>query len=518
MKKKIVLFFLFLLTPQLLSSNSHLSNKNICKTNPNIFNINTIKDTRIQNIEIDIQDYRKWTVNGLRVLIGNFRWVSEKYKKRFPANIVVNFDDGLKCKYSAKVRHSGNQKDHVELKENSINQSIDVHLNAGNILGISKFKLLLKHTRGNYVDEIILTKLLREFNYISPRTNFINVTVNGIKTERIFQEKPGQITLKYHLRAEEALFESDERFVFRLAEKLPDNNLSNWSLGMVPLIEDGINSMLARHTNKDFIAKEKNKKSSFETLTNLNYIYLVYSNSYKNKKNNYFYGDYTFDNKLLGFGKSDNIMKLDIYNLLVSAANGHHSLSANNRKFYWNKEMNFFEPVNYDNNANIEFKSLKLIPPFTKKTEEAFDILDRMLKNLDANKFKKELYLSGLDLSEKIIDDKMSTLRSNLKKLRIMYNNYIKNSEAEDQLADLEDELFNKYFISTKKIDPNIRIVKYNSDSDIFESCLDFKECKNTKLTNENILDLLSGRLEIDKKEYQFFGSVDKKSKLLLTK
>ena len=42
-----------------------------------------------------------------------------------------------------------------------------------------------------------------------------------------------------------------------------------------------------------------------------------------------------------------------VHNILMQATNSTHGLAANNRKFYWNPIENYFEPINYDSNANI---------------------------------------------------------------------------------------------------------------------------------------------------------------------
>ena len=69
--------------------------------------------------------------NSLNILIGNFRWIPKKYKKRFKADILVEYSNGLKCNFKATIRNNGNQKDHIALKDNSIIQSINVHLTTG---------------------------------------------------------------------------------------------------------------------------------------------------------------------------------------------------------------------------------------------------------------------------------------------------------------------------------------------------------------------------------------------------
>ena len=36
----------------------------------------------IKLIEIDTKNYRKWTVNGIRILTSRYRYVEDKYKKK----------------------------------------------------------------------------------------------------------------------------------------------------------------------------------------------------------------------------------------------------------------------------------------------------------------------------------------------------------------------------------------------------------------------------------------------------
>ena len=68
------------------------------------------------------------------------------------------------------VRHSGDAKDHISLKDNSITQSLDIILDVGHIRGITRFKLYRPNVRGELIDEIIQTEILRNLNYLAPRT------------------------------------------------------------------------------------------------------------------------------------------------------------------------------------------------------------------------------------------------------------------------------------------------------------------------------------------------------------
>ena len=67
-----------------------------------------------------------------------------------------------------------------------------------------------------------------------------------------------------------------------------------------------------------------------------------------------------------------------LVNLFMQSTNSHHALSASNRKFYWNSIENYFEPINYDSNANINNDiSIGILRyPFSKNLFTAFDKLE----------------------------------------------------------------------------------------------------------------------------------------------
>ena len=159
-------------------------------------------------------------------------------------------------------------------------QSIDVHLKTGHIHGITKFKLLRPNTRGNFKDEILLTELLREFNYLAPRTSYVDAKINDVESKMLFQEKPSNELLEFNKRKEGPIFEGDERYMFRLAKDVPDNNLSNLSIGMLPLVEKGINTMLARQINSEFNKNKEHSIISYNSLSKLNLVYLLYTNTH----------------------------------------------------------------------------------------------------------------------------------------------------------------------------------------------------------------------------------------------
>ena len=73
---------------------------------------------KIKIITVKVDEYRNMTRNSINILIGNFRWIPKKFKKRFDANIIVKFENDLTCNFRARIRHNGDQKDLISLNGN----------------------------------------------------------------------------------------------------------------------------------------------------------------------------------------------------------------------------------------------------------------------------------------------------------------------------------------------------------------------------------------------------------------
>ena len=163
----------------------------------------------------------------------------------------------------------------------------------------------------------------------------VDVRINEANSFMIFQEKAAKELLEFNKRREGPIFEGDERFFFRSVEKLPSNQKSNWDIGVVPLMNNSVKHLLARQVNTNIMQKSKGlNEMSFNSSTNLNLIYLYYSNKFQDGTNNFNYFDYDLDNTLLAMFEPKNILKLDAYNLLIQSTNSQHGLAVNNRKFF----------------------------------------------------------------------------------------------------------------------------------------------------------------------------------------
>lgn len=464
----------------------------------------------IEKIEIDTKNYRKWTVNGVRILTNRYRYVDDRYKKRFDSIVSITFKDNTKCVYDARIRHSGDEKDHISLLDNSITQSLDVHLKNGNIRGITKFKLLRPKVRGILEDEIFLTEILRNLNYIAPRTIKVLARVNKLETIMLFQEKAAKEMLEFNKRREGPFFEGDERFFFKKVDKLEDNHISGWSIGVVDLMNQNAKHMMAKQVNSELISKSRGHKlMSLDSTSKLNFVYLYYASRFQDTLNKFNYMEYDLDNSLLALFDKSKTQKLDEYNLLIQAVNGHHGLAVNNRKFFWNSIENYFEPINYDSNANIK---LGISPgqvrlPISEEFFNSFQSLKSKLQNLNKKKLSTNLQLSGLSIDEKNISDKINQIVKNINQLEKNYLNLDKELIEHNKFRKIK-EIADNYRKNLKKSEIDLTLIKYSPDKEELNECKNFLEnCEFFNISDENLTALLEGELTLGKKSYQYYGT-----------
>ena len=516
MKKIIFFLIIFLIFCNKSFFNTNASSEFISPFCENKINQNYIENfdkLRIKKIEIDNNNYRKWTVNGIRIITNNSRFTPEKYKKRFNAKILVTYENNIQCIFRGRIRHSGDAKDHIRLQGNSIIQSLDVHLDNGHIRGITKFKLYLPGVRGVMADEILQTEILRNLNYLAPRTIKVNVRINQVQSDMTFQEKSAKELLEYHNRREGPILESDQRFFFKLVENIPDNQLSNQSVRTPQLRSKSIKAMLAKQLNPEIIFKSENHKMmSYNALTNLNLIYLYFSNKFQDQKNNFQHFDYDLDNNLLGFFNSEHILKLDIYNLLMQATNSQHALGVSNRKFYWNSIESYFEPIVYDSNIDISRSaptttSALFRLPISKQFYKAFDLLEKKLINLDLNQIHNNLKHSGIDLPKADLIMKINKIIFNLNAIKKAYLNMDNEIVNYNHFKLIDNNIFTKFNETLNEINPNVYLVRHNQDNGQLERCkIYLKMCEDYPFSSDNIADLLGGEFVLNKKIYQYLG------------
>lgn len=518
MKKKFFFFYFLVLNLIIFSlgaKETNLSGLTTCDFKVTKNNLKEYNDTKIRSIDIKVDDYRKWSKNNIKIITSPGRYILEKYKKRFKAKLTVFFEDDTKCVFSSKIRQSGDEKDHIGLYQNSIIQSLDIQLIDGNIKGITTFKIYKPETRGNHTDEIIQTQLLRNFGYLAPRTMNVKIDINGNKSEMLLQEKAAKELLEHNNRREGPILEGDEKFFWKVVRDIPDNNKSNWDMGLPFLLNKSSKAMLPKSTNSKLILRSnEHMKMFFRALDNLNLVYLNWGNTFQNEKNKFFFSDYDLDNFLLSMQNEEFIQKLEIYNLLMQATNSQHGLAVPNRKFYWNSINNYFEPINYDSNPNIDVEfsnTTNNLPrlPVTKNYLKSINTLFVKLKNINYDQLLTQLNASGLSINNFELEKKINKVILNLEKVKEKYLTLIDDDLISYNSYKKSENLYSNFFDALKEINPDTYIIKnIDVDDNNFYRCkIYFEDCSEFKLKNTDIVKLFEGGLSIKGKKYQYVAN-----------
>ncbi len=479
----------------------------------------------IKLIDIKVNDYRGWQVNNIRILTNNSHVIPDKFKKRYKAKIKIFFSDNTECAFQAKIRTQGDLKDHIFYKDGQVYQSLDVGLEDGHINNITKFKLFLKGTRGVEEDEIFMTELLREFGFLAPRTEIIDVRINNEKIKMLFQEKISKELLEYNKRREGPILEGDEKYMMNFISKVKNNPGVNWA-EIFRLSDLGTKIQLSKQTNSSWSVKNDTFTTiSLEAIKKLNFIYLVYLNSYQDEKNNYSFLDYNLDNSLLAENNSYNLNKLNVYNNLLIAANGNHGLYVHNRKFYWNSIENYFEPIYYDGEFDLKKKIEVLHYPLSLNYNQSIDSTIDLIKSVDKKKLILDLKSRNLVLSDKKLNEKLNHLIKNLTSLKKIFNEKNEDELSYNLTSYKKKELFSNYVNNLAKQNIKYKFVKYQYDEKKSKSYIqvceiDINDCNQSMdLDLRMKRNLLEGKLKIKGYNYQLVANgttLEKYKKIIL--
>ena len=477
---------LFIILAILLSSSLKAENNNtFCFKNDNPkFN----KIVLPNKISINVNKNKKFQTNNLKIITST-DLIKKKYKKRFSGQVKIFYNDVV-CEYKASIRIHGDFKDHLKLVKGNINQSLDIHLKEGNINGITKFKLFLPETRKNPNEEILITEIYRSLNILAPRTFFINVDNQSNNYLALFQEKTEKEFLEFNNRKESVILEGDERFIFDI-----DDENFGWNSKLISL---------ARISNEKLFDNSKNyKEILLVSLSIMNKFYLSTKNYYQH------YGLFDYDSSKIDdkyLDRSslfDQKLKFSIFNSLIFATNSQHALVPHNRKFYWNREYQTFEPIYYDGNIDINkalnIESFPKKKIFFKDVKDTLDLLNLLDNKLLFNKIKKSFNI--VDISINQINLKIDKIKSNL--------NQIINLDIQDihKTPINELDIYNNNLVNYfKRIeDYKISLVFIDKKLKDFYEC-SLSRCNLIKLDKHQFKLLINGNLKKNNNLYQFVG------------
>ena len=509
---KLFLSIIIILFPQKVFTDT-----NDCKINS--FDSQNFK--RLDKIEINTIENRKFQLNNIKILTDIRRTILPKFKKKYLSNILVFYSNGDKCQLQGFIRQNGDLRDHIRLVDGKVHQSLDVSLINGNINGIVKFKLLLNDTRGVKEDEIIITELLREIGFISPRSSLVDAEINGAKSEMIFQEKSVKELLEFNLRREGPILEGNDKFIFKFQSQVLRDGIF-WNAEMAEAADKGIALQLARLSNSNWSMKSLNHfEISFKALSKLNKIYLTFLSNYKNKTNNFNYNEYSLSNEMLGVSENEHIKKLNHFNIILHAAGADHALYPLNRKFYWNSVMNYFEPIYYDGDidfnkktANKPFVETVTLPYHGNISEDHISLIE-LISNIDLDNLYKELKIKNLDVSKLILEKKIKILINSIKK------SYKNVNKTDKELINFNknitfNENYKNFFIKnlneTNLNSKFVKILDLKEDTIILENCdiiSNICEMKIYNLYNSDDISELRSILESRLKDKKYFYEID---------
>ena len=411
-------------------------------------------------------------------------YILDKYKSQFEANIIANFTD-YECIFKASLRISGDWKDHIQIDE--VLSSMDVKLSEGNIFGITKFKLLIPYTR--YSDnEILVTTILEQLGFITPRTFYLQVDVNGLsKAQFIFQEKASKELIEYYKFREGPILEANEEHFWKTSTGIPHKE--NGEI----FINSKVNNLYwaRRNETNEFIslvAVEKLNKSIYTSTKpyNLNY-----------------------------FEISQEPNELFNFHTLLLALDASHGLANHNRKYFYNRITDEFLPIYYDGNSQLLDRKTNFpqyILDFDKESLEYFyQSAIELQKYFQSEKFSFNKYSAFLEnKGMNINQEKFLALKNqilyNLEYIettssdRINNENITKNKHHEGERFEFIKNRVDEYsFI-------DYDLIFFNREKEELISCNNYLNICKLKSFENNNKNIFARDLEIKSEEYHIMG------------
>ena len=414
------------------------------------------KINKVNSLEINFDDDRAWIKNSIQIITSGSDNILRKFKKRFKANITVNFDENIQCNFRAKIRQHGDKLDHINYRDGIFRQSMDVELINGNIFGITQFKLINPESR-NRKNELIFISFLEEMGLLAPRTFFTNAKVLDKETTYIFQEKIVKEFLEFNNYREGPLIEGDERFMF-VHTKSKDSKKKYLILTKLK------NAKWSKRSLDNFY-------TSIDALSRLNYLYLSGVKEQIEK--------IKFANIELPDQKKDSTN--NIFEAIMFASHSTHGLHSHNRTFYFNPITYEFLPIYYDGLVKFYLSEFNEVKVSQSAIDGSLNTI-KLLNKVDNKKIQNKVNSSLPNITLKEITKIKKILIKNLENI-----SKIKLEKNES------DKIINRNFFNfNKEKYRDTNLVFFNNKNNVFYICdINIKNCiekNNTEKTRKNIL------------------------------
>jgi hypothetical protein len=479
MNKKKFFFIIIFLNTFVLLTNTTLASTNLENHPPFCLENSLLKKATIKNIQVEIYKNRKWQKNLFNAYLNNHKYISKKFKAKFKGRISVFFSRDRKCSYSAKIRFSGDARDHLRKIDNRILSSIDVEIDE-NILGIVRFKLILPETRFSE-NEVFTNLLLNKFGFLSPKSFLIPVTINNSKSSKF-------IFVESSLRKE--FLESQKRIEGPILSA-DDENLFNEDESLKKIA-------LARLRNAAWIKNDQDKLDlSIEAITRLNYFFI--SQSLRSRQFGLILNG-NLDRFEKSFFVNENFLEEYYkYSLLINSLGATSSFTLSDSRFYYNPIKRDFELIYNDGHNSILTLPDRVNYQLFDKNHSGFsEKLITDLKNINIDEFLYELKDLNVDLKKKKL---IQTLNSIAKR-----TDKIANKAKDIPIQELEFQDFYNYDNFLKLVNNTNQFYSYYSAGK-FYLCKAKNLCDELILNHKEILKLLSQRLKVKNKKVFFLGN-----------
>ena len=481
-------------------SQTNLVNSNFQKIIPDAIEppcINLMNDSLINEIKIEIPKSRQWQMNIMKAYV-NDGPITSKFKKNFNAFVYYENKNGI-CKNRAKIRLSGDNKDHIKAIDGNPVASLDVTIEDGSINGVRKFKLFLPNSR-NGDNEIFVANLFSEFGLLSPRTRTLNVEINNLPLNMIFQEKLAKELIENNNLRESVLIKTNDFLMLNLRKK--SNGLSVFNSFVYPSI-----------INDKWLSKgEPNLQIGFNALN-------LFSLAIDESTNGFINSDIPFDNSLLSKLNNNKISDdQSFFSLLSIITRSLHLNYKHNLRYYYEPFHDSFIPVYYDGdsqilNSQISFAEYldinnsdnnELHLAMLSRNSEFYNFPDayERLSKLDISKLQKRLEKSGLFLSQEKIFSIKKELIDNLDFLNKINQDIRENPHLKKKFVK-EGDLTEK---KLKDVIDNVRLLSGRNFNDLKVCSIKSIDCYKSNLSKQEFYKISKGYYSLDGNRYFYLN------------
>ena len=520
MKKLIPIFLIFLILSSFKiiidqnekEKNSLLNLKNCSELDYDNHDFNKVKDFSEIELDLIIDEERKWKKIILNTHLSEFENKSFTYDAKFTdATLRVRNKFGFDCILKAKIKPHGDLLDHYRdygpgYDPLYVVPSLKVRLLEGNIFGIVEFRLLIPKTR-NRGNEIFATTFFQEIGFYAPRTAYTTLTYNKKKYKFLFQEKLVKEFLETNSLQEGLFFAGDERFSFKYEnKKIVDGK-------KIQEKEIGISKF--RITESKFLKKNKIFiEPAINTLETLNAASHFYTSDLKQSSLIDYYS--TQKNKIY----ENYFVNIPEFDALMYAVGAEHGLSRDDRRFYLDVVNKNLIPIYNDGDARIlsndTFSSPNLMSDISLKLNNSQKFSNsakigaphvlKKLNQFSIDDFSEKLLLRGLQIPRDDIKSIISLIKKNLISL---------SNLNEDQIIFVSNK--NQHTLKNEKaVKKNIQAAYIFVTKTGYKNCdLLLNFCSQIKLSEKKLRKALKQDLkDNNENDLIFLGDLNKFEKL----